>query len=87
MIQTELYMIRSDGVRLIRTYSDIGHKIERDGDVYEEAVDPEEMGRVYTETDEMIPGWEPPVEEENEESAEETVEEPQQERHKNLWED
>ena len=55
MIKTEVYMERSDGVRLVRTYSDEGKYITRDGVVYEEAIDPEELGRVYAETDEKIP--------------------------------
>lgn len=53
-IKTEFYREREDGVRLVRTYSDINHYIERDGVVYGEAIDPEEMGRVYTETDQLI---------------------------------
>lgn len=51
MIVTEFYRTREDGVRLVRTYSDTGKMIERDGVVYEEAIDPESTGRVYTETD------------------------------------
>lgn len=53
MIQTELITIR--GRRLVRTYSDAGHYIERDGVRYEEAVDPADSGRTYTETEEPIP--------------------------------
>ncbi len=55
MIQTEFFMTRSDGVNLVRTYSDTGHYITRDGAVYEEAIDPEGLGRVYEETEELIP--------------------------------
>lgn len=51
MIVTEFYMTRSDGVRLVRTYSDAGKLLERDGVLYEEAIDPEDSGRVYTESD------------------------------------
>lgn len=52
MIQTETITI---GPRqLIRTYSDAGMKIERDGIRYDEAVDPIGTGRTYTETDERI---------------------------------
>ena len=51
MIVTEFYRTREDGVRLVRTYSDAGKLIERDGVVYEEAIDPEDSGRVYTESD------------------------------------
>lgn len=54
MIITEYYMTRSDGVVLNRTYSDIGMMIERDGVRYCEAIDPSELNRVYTETDEKI---------------------------------
>lgn len=54
MIVTEYYRTRSDGVVLNRTYSDRGMMIERDGVRYAEAVDPAELGRQYTETDEQI---------------------------------
>ena len=50
MIITEIYGTRADGVRLVRTYSDLGKQIERDGVLYREAVDPEGSGRVYTES-------------------------------------
>lgn len=40
---------------LIRTYSDRGVYIQRDGVRYESAVDPIETGRTYTETDDIIP--------------------------------
>ena len=49
MIVTEFYKTRNDGVKLVRTYSDKGYSIERDGVLYEEAIDPENSGRVYTE--------------------------------------
>ena len=52
MIQTELIMV--DGRQLRRTWSDAGFMIERDGAQYSEAVDPAELGRTYTETDEAI---------------------------------
>lgn len=39
-----------------RTYSDRNMKIERDGELYNEAYDPAELGRVYTETDNPIEG-------------------------------
>ena len=51
MIVTEFYRTREDGVRLVRTYSDSGKMLERDGAVYSEAIDPEASGRVYTESD------------------------------------
>jgi hypothetical protein len=52
MIITEFYRTRDDGTNLVRTYSDKGYMIERDGVVYEEAIDPENSNRVYTETEE-----------------------------------
>ncbi len=53
MIKTEYYMTRSDGVALVRTYSDEGKMIRKVGtdEVYAEAIDPEGIGRTYTETD------------------------------------
>lgn len=54
MIVTEFYRTREDGVVLNRTYSDAGMMIERDGVRYSEAVDPAELNRQYTETDEPI---------------------------------
>ena len=62
MIITEYFRTREDGVVLNRTYSDQGMMIERDGVRYSEAIDPAELGRTYTETDELIPVE--PVEEE-----------------------
>ena len=53
-IVTEFYKTREDGVRLVKTYSDAGFYIQRDGIEYGEAIDPEELGRVYTETDKLI---------------------------------
>lgn len=41
--------------QLVRTYSDIGFFIERDGIRYTEAVDPVDSGRIYVETMEKIP--------------------------------
>lgn len=49
-IVQEQYSI--DGREFIKTYSDLGMKIERqDGVIYDEAVDPVGTGRTYTETD------------------------------------
>lgn len=53
MIQTET--LKKNGRMLIRTYSDRGVYIQRDGVRYESAVDPIETGRTYTETDDIIP--------------------------------
>ena len=55
MIVTEYFKTRKDGVVLNRTYSDEGFYIERDGEQYAEAIDPADSGRVYTETEELIP--------------------------------
>lgn len=52
MIKTQNITI--SGRALIRTYSDAGMLIERDGARYAEAIDPAELGRTYTETDEPI---------------------------------
>lgn len=55
MIRTELYMTREDGVRLIRTYSDIGNYIiNEQGVMYDEAVDIETSTHTYTESDVKI---------------------------------
>lgn len=51
MIRTEAYFI---GEReFTRTYSDSGRYVVRDGISYEEANDPSEFGRTYTEGDIM----------------------------------
>ena len=54
MIVIEYFKTRSDGVVLNRAYSDMGMKIERDGVLYDEAIDPADSGRQYNETDEPI---------------------------------
>lgn len=51
MIKTEFYKTRADGVNLTRTFSDKNVMIERNGVQYSEAVDPENSGREYIETD------------------------------------
>lgn len=56
MIITEYYKTRSDGVVLNRSYSDKGMMIERDGELYCEAIDPEYSNRSYTETNVSIEG-------------------------------
>lgn len=43
-----------NGISFVRTYSDTGHKVERDGVVYDEAIDPADAGRTYTESSEMV---------------------------------
>ena len=72
MIVVEFYRERSDGVRLIRTYSDEGKYIKRDGIVYTEAIDPDGLGRVYEETNEYIQVEDP--EEENPEEEDQAAE-------------
>ena len=51
MIIQEFYGVRADGVELIRTFSDAGLMIERNGALYTEAIDPKNKNREYTETD------------------------------------
>lgn len=43
-----------DGTEFTRTYSDAGRLVVRDGEAYDEAIDPVNSGRVYTEGD-LIP--------------------------------
>ena len=64
MIKTE--MIMADNRQLRRTWSDLGVMIERDGEMYSEAVDPAEFDRVYTETDILIEVMEDNIEKEGE---------------------
>lgn len=52
MIKTEEQTI--NGKAFVKTYSDSGFMVERDGVRYSEAIDPAEFGRQYTETDEPI---------------------------------
>ena len=52
MIVTESMTV--GGKAFVRTYSDSGYLVERDGVRYGEAVDPAEFGRTYTETDELF---------------------------------
>lgn len=58
MIKTEFYMTRSDGVNLYRTYSDKSMMIQKVGtdEIYSEAIDVENSGFTYTETDIPIEG-------------------------------
>ena len=59
MIVTEFYKQREDGVNLYRSYSDKGMLIEQEtGAKYSEAIDIENSGHTYTETDEPIPSEE-----------------------------
>lgn len=52
MLKTETIIINKK--QYTRTWSDVRRMIERDGVRYEEAIDPSELERVYTETDEII---------------------------------
>ena len=52
MIVTENLTI--NGKAFVKTYSDKGMMVERDGVRYSEAIDPAEFGRQYIETDEPI---------------------------------
>lgn len=56
MIVRELYKERTDGVKLYRTYSDTGYKIQKIGteEVYDEAIDIETSNFEYVETEEKI---------------------------------
>ena len=56
MVVTEFYMTRTDGVKLYRTYSDEGKMLIQNetGIKYAEAVDVENSGYTYTETDEDV---------------------------------
>lgn len=58
MIQTEFYMERKDGENLYRTYSDKNMMIQKNGteELYGEAIDVENSGFTYTETDIPIDG-------------------------------
>jgi hypothetical protein len=49
----EFYMTRSDGVNLYRSYSDLGLQIHKIGteEVYDEAIDIENSGFEYEETE------------------------------------
>jgi hypothetical protein len=49
MIKTETITI--NGKEFIRTYSNRGFMVERDGIQYDEAIDPVGTGRIYTESD------------------------------------
>ena len=54
--------IEIGGRVFVKTYSDSGFYIERDGEKYSEAIDPADIPREYTETDEPITPTEEPDE-------------------------
>lgn len=58
MIKTDFFKRRVDGVNLYRTYSDRNMMIQKDGteEIYSEAIDVENSGFTYTETDIPIEG-------------------------------
>lgn len=56
MIQTEIVSIR--GKEYTRMWSDNNLMIMRDGALYEEAIDPLDSARIYTESDQPIPDME-----------------------------
>ena len=58
LIVRELFCTLEDGTVLYRSYSDQDFMIERDGELYNDAVDPDGFDRVYTETDIPIEGKE-----------------------------
>ena len=53
MLKTEKLTI--NGKAYVRTWSDDGKMLERDSVLYEEAIDPAELGRFYTESDQDVP--------------------------------
>ena len=53
MLKTETMNINEK--EYVRTWSDNGKMLERDGDLYEEAIDLTELGRTYTESEQDIP--------------------------------
>ena len=56
MIVTKFYATRNDGVNLYKTYSDANKYIRKVGtdEVYSEAIDVENSGYTYEETDKEI---------------------------------
>ena len=50
MIITETIVINN--IEYLHTYSDLGFKIERDGVAYDDAIDPIDSNRTYTEVEE-----------------------------------
>lgn len=56
MIRTEFHSTRPDGVKLFRTYSDEGYQILQadTGAAYSEAIDVENSGHTYEETDILV---------------------------------
>lgn len=65
MVITEFYRTRKDGVNLVRTYSDQSLMIQKVGtyEVYAEAIDVENSGFEYIETDTIRDEADTPTEE------------------------
>lgn len=53
MIKTEI--VKINGTQFLHNYSDTGMKISRSGVLYDDALDPIDSGRMYTETDVPVP--------------------------------
>ena len=72
MIKKELFMTREDGMKLYRTYSNEGFLILQveTGNLYDEAIDPEDVERLYEETDIPIEKEENSLEENEDELLE-----------------
>ena len=70
MIKTDDYGTRVDGVKLRRTYSDENRYIQQEqtGAIYAEAIDVENSGYTYVETEEYLP--QPIAQETDEETTE-----------------
>lgn len=63
MIKTDFYKTREDGVNLYRTYSDLNvyiYKTTEPTFYYNEAIDIENCGFTYEESDQPIEGYEDP---------------------------
>ena len=60
MIKKELFKTRTDGVKLYRTYSDEDYRIKQveTGNIYDEAIDVENVDYTYIETEEKIEEYE-----------------------------
>jgi hypothetical protein len=56
MVVKEHFQTRTDGVELVRTYSDTGHRIRQveTGMVYDEAVDVAPCRYTYVETEDFV---------------------------------
>lgn len=61
--------IEIGGMAFVKTYSDAGFYIERDGEKYSEAIDLAGIPREYTETDEPIDSGEEPTKAEQKAAA------------------